>query len=170
MANQVPSISLLSGQVLHSLVLASGARRMLELGTARGYSSIWIAAALEENGGNLITIDYSEPTLREAEAHFREAKLDHIMQTRLGNARIHLREFPPESFDAIFLDSEKKATAEFFEVCWGLLKSGGWIVVDDVKKFAYKMVGFPEMLAKLEVKYQILATDPDDGILFAKKP
>ena len=166
----VPSVSPLNGKILRSLVLASGAKNMLELGTARGYSTIWIASALEVTGGKLTTIDYSEPTLMEAIKHIQEAGYSHIVETKLGNARKYFEDFAPESFDAIFLDSEKKATAEFFRICWGLLKSGGWIIVDDVQKFAHKMVGFTETLEELGVDAEYLPTDADDSILFARKP
>ena len=55
-------------------------------------------------------------------------------------------------------------------ICWGLLKSGGLIVVDDVQKFAHKMVGFTETLEELGVDAEYLPTDADDSILFARKP
>ena len=170
LVQSVPSVSKLNGQLLYSLVLASGAKNMIELGTARGYSTIWIAAALEKTGGKIVTIDYSEPTLRDAEEHFRLAHLESHIETRLGNARIHLKEFAPESIDAIFLDCEKKATAEFFRTSWELLRPGGWILVDDVRKFAYKMEGFFETLADMGVEYEMLDTDPDDSVIFARKP
>lgn len=73
-------------------------------------------------------------------------------------------------FDAVFLDAEKRSTAKLFALAWPLLKSGGWMVVDDVVKFRAKMDDFYSMLETSGLEYEIVMTDPDDGVMVFRKP
>ena len=70
--NDVPNVSMTMGRLLHDLVLISGTSTILELGTANGYSTIWMASALrelnvkEKKERKLITFDVSEPSYKQA--------------------------------------------------------------------------------------------------------
>ncbi len=59
-------------------------------------------------------------------------------------------------------------TREFYDLSIPLLRSGGIIIIDDAIKYRWKMDGFYEYLDSLNVKYEVIQTDPDDGIMVIK--
>ncbi len=71
-------------------------------------------------------------------------------------------------FDFIFIDALKSATLEHFKLCRPLLTPGGTIVVDDVVKWRSKMEDFYAYLEAESIRYEIVMTDPDDGIMILK--
>lgn len=80
-----------AGAFMHALVLATGAKRAVEIGTSYGYSGLWIASALRENGGRLITIDHDPRKTDSARATFESAELDSYIELRTGSALEILR-------------------------------------------------------------------------------
>ncbi len=72
---------------------------------------------------------------------------------------------PKQRFDIIFIDGAFRMTREFYDLSVPLLEKGGMIIIDDVIKFRWKMNGFYEYLDSLGVNYEIIQTDPDDGIM-----
>ena len=65
----------IAAEFVHSLVLATGAQRAVEIGTSYGYSGLWIASALGETGGTLITVDHDERKSKAAHQYFESAGL-----------------------------------------------------------------------------------------------
>lgn len=64
-----------SARLLHLLALATGARRLLELGTSNGYSTVWLGAAVAANGGEMVSVDVDEGRLDLARANLARAGL-----------------------------------------------------------------------------------------------
>lgn len=73
------------------------------------------------------------------------------------------------TFDAAFVDGEKRSTVPFLRAVWPLVRPGGWIVVDDAIKFRWKMEGLDEWLADYGAEHEFVRTDPDDGVLVIRK-
>lgn len=122
------------GKLLHILARAQGARNILEIGTLGGYSTIWLARALPA-GGRLITLEADPRHAEIARANFRAAKLDHVIDLRLGKALDTLPLIAAEGigpFDLIFIDADKENIAEYFSWSLGLTKPGSTIIVDNV--------------------------------------
>ena len=124
------SISADTGRLLQVLLLAVGARRVLEVGTLGGYSAIWIARALPA-GGTLLSIELDAKHAEFAARYVRRAGLDGKVEIRVGRALDVLASLDGERFDAIFLDADKEPLPTYFE--WGLrlVRRGGLIIADN---------------------------------------
>ncbi|MGH6795689.1 MAG: O-methyltransferase [Methylocella sp.] len=122
------------GKLLHILALLQGARRILEIGTLGGYSTIWLARALPGDG-RLITLE-SEPRHADvARANISRAALDAMVDLRVGRALQTLPHVAAEgggAFDLIFIDADKQSIPEYFRFARKLSRRGSLIVVDNV--------------------------------------
>ena len=106
-AKQYTNIAPENGQFLSILIRTIQAQNVLEVGTSNGYSAIWIAAALKETGGRLVTLEFDPARAAEAKAHLQEAGLDSVVEVRVGNALDEIAKCDT-TFDLVFLDAEKK--------------------------------------------------------------
>ncbi|GAB3500984.1 O-methyltransferase [Amycolatopsis cihanbeyliensis] len=128
----LPSISVAAnqGKLLNLLARMSGARRILEIGTLGGYSTIWLARALPA-GGHLLTIEADERHAEVARANLDRAGLVDLVEVRLGKA---LEVLPGIAgpFGLTFIDADKENNAEYFRAALERSEPGGVIVVDNV--------------------------------------
>lgn len=128
---QVPSNQ---GKLLHLIAKASGARKILEIGTLGGYSTIWLARALPKDG-KLITLELEPRHAEVARANFARAGLEHLIELRLGPALKSLSELAAENrgpFDFIFIDADKPTYTEYFGWALKLSRAGTVIIADNV--------------------------------------
>src|ERR1017187_10899203 len=107
----LPSIDVApsQGKLLHVLALTKGARRILEIGTLGGYSTIWLARALPA-GGRLVTLEVEPKHAEVAQANLDRAGLSGVVEVRLGPAAgtlAQLHKEGAEPFDLIFIRSEE---------------------------------------------------------------
>ena len=111
------------------------ARRVVELGTYTGYSSIAMARARRE-GGRLYACDRSEEALAVARRYWTSAGVDERIVEKFGDAKESARglleEFGENSFDLGFIDADKRAYREYYETLLRLVRPGGLIIVDNV--------------------------------------
>lgn len=128
----IPIVGPLVGQLLFLMASISGAGRILEIGTATGYSAIFLARALNPARGHLVTIEKKPEMAARAARNLRKAGLEQQVELRIGEALEQLGQLSP-SFDLIFLDIEKKSYAECLPHCERLLRSGGLLVADNVR-------------------------------------
>ncbi|MGW5093143.1 O-methyltransferase [Streptomyces nodosus] len=122
------------GKLLHLLARIQGARRVLEIGTLGGYSTIWLARALPEDG-RLITLEYSAVHAEVARRNLDRAGLGEITQVRVGPALESLpklAEEHPEPFDLVFIDADKVNNPQYVEWALRLTRPGGLIILDNV--------------------------------------
>jgi len=122
------------GKLLHLLALVRGAKRILEIGTLGGYSTIWLARALPA-GGRLITLEADETHARVARSNIERAGLGVDVEVRLGPALETLPRLAAEGagpFDLTFIDADKPNIPAYFEWSLKLAAPGGLIVVDNV--------------------------------------
>lgn len=122
------------GKLLHLLVRSSGARRVLEIGTLGGYSTIWMARALPEDG-HIVTLEVDARHADVARANFARAGVDQLIDLRLGNAIDTLPALAAEGagpFDFVFIDADKPGNADYFRWALELGRPGTMIVVDNV--------------------------------------
>lgn len=127
-------VSAVQGRLLHLLARAIGARRVLEIGTLGGYSTVWLARALAPRG-QLVSLEIDPDHARVARRNLRRAGLGRVVEVRVGPAleslaRIAEREEGP--FDLTFVDADKPSTADYFDWAVRLSRPGGLIVVDNV--------------------------------------
>ncbi|MGG4490939.1 O-methyltransferase [Metabacillus idriensis] len=120
------------GKQLYLLAKMKGAKRILEIGTLGGYSSIWLARALPEDG-KLITLEYEEKHASVAIENMKKAGLDHKIEIMVGAA---LKTLPAlqdqEPFDFIFIDADKVNYPGYFEWAMKLSKPGTVVLGDNV--------------------------------------
>jgi caffeoyl-CoA O-methyltransferase len=119
----------LEGHFLAELVRLSGARRVLELGTFTGYSSISMALALPR-GGRIITCDVDEETTAIAQRYAEEAGVRDRIDYRLGPALETIAKLDGP-FDLVFIDADKTNYVNYYEATLPLLADDGLMVVDN---------------------------------------
>jgi len=122
------------GKMLHLLARAMGARRILEIGTLGGYSTIWLARALP-TGGRLISLEANPKHAEVARANIARAGLAGAVEVRLGRALDTLPQLAAEQagpFDLFFIDADKEHIAEYFDWAIRLGRPGSLILVDNV--------------------------------------
>jgi predicted O-methyltransferase YrrM len=117
------------GKLLHVLLRAVRARRVLEIGTLGGYSGIWIARALPE-GGTLTTIERDPRHAAVARRSFREAGVADQIELLEGDARRILGSLTP-GFDAVFVDADKAPLPTYYRESMRLLREGGLLLCDN---------------------------------------
>jgi predicted O-methyltransferase YrrM len=122
------------GALLNILARAIGAKRILEVGTLGGYSTIWMAKALPKDG-KLITLEFEKKHADVARANFARAGLAGVIELRHGRALDLLPKLAAENpppFDLVFIDADKGSNADYFEWAVKLTRKGSLIVVDNV--------------------------------------
>jgi predicted O-methyltransferase YrrM len=128
------SVSPPQGKFLHLLARIAGARRILEIGTLAGYSTIWLGRALPKDGaGRLVTLEFDRAHAEVARANIGRAGLDKIVEIRVGAALETLPGLAAEApFDLFFIDADKPSTPDYFGWAIKLSRPGSVIVVDNV--------------------------------------
>jgi predicted O-methyltransferase YrrM len=126
------SVSAPQGKFLHLLARIAGARRILEIGTLAGYSTIWLARALPA-GGRLVSLEFDPTHAAVAKANVERAGLAAVVDIRVGRAIDALPGLEAEErFDFVFIDADKPSTPAYFEWALKLTRKGGIIIVDNV--------------------------------------
>lgn len=128
---EIPIVGPIVGELLHILARATQARRILELGTATGYSTIFLARAFTSTRGRLVTIDKDPDMAARAKINFHRAGLDQQIDIVVGDSQEKLSEMD-KSFDLVFLDIDKEYYASVLPHCRRLLKKGGLLIADNV--------------------------------------
>jgi predicted O-methyltransferase YrrM len=131
-----------SARLLHLLVVATGAARVLELGTSNGYSTIWLADAVAANDGALVSVDLDDGRLAEARDNVSRAGLADVADLRLEDAGAALSASDPESWDLVFLDAERPSYPAYWSDLVRVLPPGGLLAVDNVTSHADEVADF----------------------------
>jgi predicted O-methyltransferase YrrM len=122
------------GKLLQILAQVHGARKILEVGTLGGYSTIWLARALPV-GGRLITLEADPVHAEVARANLARAGFSGVVEVRLGRASDTLPQIAAEGlgpFDFIFIDADKVGYPEYFGWALKLSRKGTVIIADNV--------------------------------------
>ena len=129
-ARGLPLIDAEVGALLRVLASTAGASRILEIGTAIGYSGIWLATALPPDG-MLITMEVDEGRAEEARRNFSRAGLASRVTVIVGDAQLKIAKVSGP-FDLIFLDTDKQLYVPLLDRLVSLLRPGGVLVADNV--------------------------------------
>ncbi len=162
---ELPIVHAETGRLLQLLVLATGARRVLEIGTCVGYSAVWMARALPADG-LLITLEREQPLANEARANFARAGVAHLANVMVGDAaRLVSKVAGP--FDLIFQDGDKLLYEPLLDRLLALLRPGGLLAADNALWRGEVVPGYvdrphysADTTAALAAYNQRLATDP----------
>jgi len=163
------AVSPLQGKQLLVLAQMQNPKKILEIGTLGGYSTIWLARALPD-GGHLVTLEFSPKHAEVARANIARAGLSHLVEIRVGPALDSLPLLAAEKrgpFDFIFVDADKENNPGYFEWALKLSRPGTVILVDnvvrdgavaDLKNTDPHIVGIRRMHEMLAVKPRVTAT------------
>jgi len=126
----VPIIGPLVGRLLYNLARSSQSKNVLEIGTAIGYSGIWLGRAVAPLEGSVTTIDKDPERVKRAEKNITEAKLQKVIKVLKGDA---LRILPTlkHEYDLVFLDSDKDIYLDAFKLSVKKLRKGGLFIADN---------------------------------------
>jgi predicted O-methyltransferase YrrM len=127
-------VSSVQGKLLHLLARIMGARNILEIGTLGGYSTIWMARALPEDG-QIITLEADPKHAEVARKNFARAGVEGKVELRLGKALETLPQVAADGrgpFDMVFIDANKSNMPEYFEWSLKLARRGSVIIADNV--------------------------------------
>lgn len=122
------------GKLLHLMAQIQGARRILEIGTLGGYSTIWLGRALPEDG-QLISLELDPTHAKVASSNIARAGLSEKVEIRVGDALDSLAQLGAEKaepFDMIFIDADKPNNPNYFEWALKLSRRGSIIILDNV--------------------------------------
>ena len=119
------------GRFLRVLIATRGAKSILEIGGASGYSGIWLGLGARESGGRVVSIEYDPQRAKEAAENIRVAGLTDVVHVIHGDA---FKEIPklPGTFDFVFLDAWKPDYKKFFDMVFPRLTAGGVFAAHNV--------------------------------------
>ncbi|HTJ28351.1 MAG TPA: O-methyltransferase [Candidatus Limnocylindria bacterium] len=131
MREGIPVVDRAAGRLLSVLVHCMQANRILEIGTAYGYSTLWMALALPP-AGKIWTIDPDMERTEIAASYFRRAGVEDRIEIINQPALEVLEPFPQRNLDIVFIDAEKTEYEDYLEAVVPMLKRSGIVVVDNL--------------------------------------
>lgn len=137
-ANPVPREA---GAFMHALILATGAKRAVEIGTSYGYSGLWIASALAENGGQLITIDLDPRKTVSARMTFESAGLDSCITLRTGGA-LDVLPTINAPIDFVLNDADKENCIKYVDLLLEHLSDRAIVLTDNTLTHPKQLADF----------------------------
>jgi predicted O-methyltransferase YrrM len=157
-----------TAELLGVLVRALGARRVLEIGTSNGYSTIWLADAAQATGGAVVSLEIEAERTGQARANLTRAGVEAELRTQ--DAGEALRGFADQSWELIFLDAERPAYVGYWPDLLRVLVPRGLLVVDNALSHAKELVDFSELVYGAEGVTSTLLTVGAGVLLVVKSP
>jgi predicted O-methyltransferase YrrM len=143
------------GRFLRVLVATRGARSVLEIGAASGYSGIWLGLGARESGGRVVAIEYDPRRAKEAADNVRKAGLEDVVRVIRGDAFAEIPKLQG-TFDLVFLDAWKPDYKKFFDMVFPRLNPGGVFVAHNVvnkrnemEPFLRTILGHPSLFTSI---------------------
>jgi predicted O-methyltransferase YrrM len=131
-----------TGELLTVLVRATGAQRVLEIGTSNGYSTLWLAEATRAIGGSVMTIESDAHKVGLATANFSRAGLSPFIKLVQNDAGQFLERSDQSAYDLIFLDAERTEYTSWWPHLRRVLRPRGLLVVDNATSHVDEMAPF----------------------------
>ena len=132
-----------TGRFLRILAQAHASKRLLEVGTANGYSALWLGEVARAQGGRLWTIERDSDRVQLAWRNIERAGLSKVVEVLEGDAR-HVIRALDGPFDLVFLDGEKDEYQEYWSLVYPKLAEGGLLVADNAGTHAREMADYLE--------------------------
>lgn len=167
-----------TARLLAVLVRAVSAKRVLELGTSNGYSTLWLADAARSIGGGVLSVDIDPTRTTQARAHLACMHLQDYVELRTEDAALTLSESPTASWEMIFLDAERPAYTSYWPDLIRVLAPSGLLVVDNVLSHSSEVqefrelvsdhVGVTEAVVPTGAGVLLVVSDSDPGVASAR--
>jgi predicted O-methyltransferase YrrM len=158
-----------TGELLAILVHGTKARRILEIGTSNGYSTLWLADAARASGGSLVTIEVSPAKAEMARSNIARAGLSKWVRQEVTEAGQYLSRQKASQFELIFLDSDRAQYSAWWPLLQRVLVPGGILVVDNAVSHPAEMEQF---IAQVRATggWRTVVVPIGNGELLALKP
>jgi caffeoyl-CoA O-methyltransferase len=156
------------GRFLRVMIAARGAKSILEIGAASGYSGIWLGLGARESGGRVVAIEYEPQRAKEAAANIKRAGLSDVVQVVHGDA---FKEIPklPGTFDFVFLDAWKPDYKKFFDMVFPRLNPGGVFTAHNVVNKKSEMEPFLNTVHSHSGLFTSIVSPSGEGISVSYK-
>ena len=125
------NVSTTDGRLLRLLAEATGAKRVVEIGTSTGESAVWFALALRSTDGHLFTHEIDPGRAKIAEENFKKAGVDNLITIILGDAHETVVQHK-EPIDILFLDADKQGYIDYLDKLLPLIRPGGLIIAHNM--------------------------------------
>ena len=151
------------GRFLRVLIATRGAKSILEIGAASGYSGIWLGLGARESGGRVVAIEYDPQRAKEAAANIALAGLTDVVQVVHGDA---FKEIPKlqGTFDFVFLDAWKPDYKKFFDLVFPRLNPGGLFTAHNVVNKKSEMEPFLATVQNHSGLFTTIVSPSGEGI------
>jgi predicted O-methyltransferase YrrM len=156
------------GRFLRVLVATRGAKSILEIGAASGYSGIWLGLGARETGGRVVAIEYDPQRAREAAENIRKAGLDDVVRVVRGDAFAEIPKLTG-AFDVVFLDAWKPDYKKFFDMVYPRLTPGGVFVAHNVVNKKSEMEPFLRTVLSHPSLYTTIVSPSGEGMSVSYK-
>jgi predicted O-methyltransferase YrrM len=159
-----------TGRFLRVMALTLSAKRICEVGTSIGYSTLWLASAAYDTAGQVDTIEYFEERQNQAKANLNAANLCNVVNFHLGPAIEVLQRFQQEQreFDLAFIDAAKKEYIDYAKLLERMLVPGGILIADNTQSHREEMQDFLSYMEDSE-RFEIAEIQTPNGQLIAWK-
>jgi len=156
------------GRFLRVLVSTRGAKSILEIGAASGYSGIWLGLGARESGGHVVAIEYDPARAKEAAANVKRAGLDDVVRVVHGDA---FKEIPKlqGAFDFVFLDAWKPDYKKFFDMVFPRLTPGGLFTAHNVVNKKSEMEPFLGAIQNNPALFTTIVSPSGEGMSVSYK-
>jgi predicted O-methyltransferase YrrM len=135
-----------TAELLGVLIRATRARRILELGTSNGYSTIWLADGAEATGGRVLSVELEAARTELARANHATAGLSGRVELRTEDAGRTLASSGDGAWELVFLDAERPAYPDYLADLVRTLAMGGVLAVDNVISHEHELVEFTRLI------------------------
>ena len=156
------------GRFLRVMIASSGAKRVLEIGGAYGYSTIWIGLGLRQTGGRLTSIEYDQARAKVAAENVRQAGLSDIVTVIPGDAFLHIPKLEGD-FDFVFLDAWKRDYKRFFDLVMPRVRARGLFLAHNVVNKQSEMRDFLEAIQNRPNLFTTIVTPSGEGMSVSYK-
>ena len=156
------------GRFLRVLVAARGAKSVLEIGGASGYSAIWLGLGARETGGRVVSIEYDPQRAREATANVTTSGLTDVVQVVQGDAFAEIPRLAGP-FDLVFLDAWKRDYKRFFDLVYPRMAPGGVLVAHNVRNKADEMRPFLDTIHAHPGLFTTIVSPSSEGMSVSYK-
>jgi len=131
-----------TGAFLAILVQATKARRVLEIGTSNGYSTLWLAEAVNSISGKVVTVEANETKAELARCNLQRSGLSQCVRQEVAEAGKFIGQQPASTYDLLFLDADRQHYSAWWPSIQSALAPGGLLVVDNALSHPTEMERF----------------------------